>query len=191
MTNSKLNGNTTYPCLVLAQVKGVPGTSKISGIHVWQWNTCKPDYNSSLYCTEVRFASFFFVGFITVIVVNPLERKLAKRTSVYCVHFFACRPYLQCSTIQLQIESSCPALVCSTIRENAVYLVSMGSEVTPLATPFFKGLTKLAILPDYKHPGMLCQALPARRRVRKLDFQSEFSTLKIIWIFLNFFFIEE
>ena len=32
--------------------------------------------------TEVRFASFLSGGFITVIVVNPPESKLAKRTSV-------------------------------------------------------------------------------------------------------------
>ena len=56
---------------------------------------------------------------------------------------------------------------------------------------FSKGLTKLAILPDYKGPGMLCLALPARSKVRKLDFQSEFSKSKIIRNFLNFFFIEE
>ena len=29
-------------------------------------------------CTEVRFASFFSGGFINAIVVNPMERKLAK-----------------------------------------------------------------------------------------------------------------
>ena len=33
--------------------------------------------------TEERFASFFSSGFITAIVVNPPERKLAKRTSVH------------------------------------------------------------------------------------------------------------
>ena len=33
-------------------------------------------------CTEVRFASFLSSEFITAIVVNPPERKLAKRTSV-------------------------------------------------------------------------------------------------------------
>ena len=33
-------------------------------------------------CTEVRFASFFSGGFISVIVVNPPERRLAKRTFV-------------------------------------------------------------------------------------------------------------
>ena len=33
-------------------------------------------------CTEVRFASFLSGGFITAIVVNPPERKLAKRTYV-------------------------------------------------------------------------------------------------------------
>ena len=59
-------------------------------------------------------------------------------------------------------------------------LVSWWSEVTPSATPFFKRAYK-----------MLCLALPAWRNVRKLDFQSEFSTSKIIRIFLNFFFIEE
>ena len=34
--------------------------------------------------TEVRFASFLSGGFITAIVVNPPERKLAKHTSVHC-----------------------------------------------------------------------------------------------------------
>ena len=38
---------------------------------------------SALYCTEVHFASFLSRQFITAIVVNPPERKLAKRTSVY------------------------------------------------------------------------------------------------------------
>ena len=36
----------------------------------------------TLHCTEVRFASFLSGGFIAAIVVNPPERKLAKRTSV-------------------------------------------------------------------------------------------------------------
>ena len=35
------------------------------------------------WCTEVRFASFFSGWFITAIVVNSPERKLAKRTSVH------------------------------------------------------------------------------------------------------------
>ena len=38
-------------------------------------------------CTEVRFASFLSGGFITAIVVNSLERKLANRTSVQCSDF--------------------------------------------------------------------------------------------------------
>ena len=29
---------------------------------------------------------------------------------------------------------------------------------------FSKGLTKLAILPDYKCPGLICLALPARQK---------------------------
>ena len=34
------------------------------------------------HCIEVRFASFLSGGFTTMAVINPLERKLAKRTSV-------------------------------------------------------------------------------------------------------------
>jgi hypothetical protein len=45
---------------------------------------------------------------------------------------------------------------------------------------FSKDLTKLAIILDYKRPGMLCLALPARHKVLKLDFQSEFSMSNII-----------
>ena len=66
-------------------------------------------------------------------------------------------------------------------------LVSWVSEATPSVTPFSKRLIKLAIFLDCKFPGLLCLALPARRKVQKLDFQSEFLS-KIIRIFLNFFF---
>ena len=38
-------------------------------------------------CTEVRFSSFFSGGFITAIVANPPEKKLAKHTSVDCCIF--------------------------------------------------------------------------------------------------------
>ena len=34
--------------------------------------------------TEVHFASFLSSGFTTMAVINPLERKLTKRTSVQC-----------------------------------------------------------------------------------------------------------
>ena len=44
--------------------------------------------NQSVHCTEVRFASFLSGGFITAIIVNPLERKLAKRTAVHCAALF-------------------------------------------------------------------------------------------------------
>ena len=40
------------------------------------------DISLARQCTEVRFASFLSGGFITDIVVNPPERKLAKHTSV-------------------------------------------------------------------------------------------------------------
>ena len=36
------------------------------------------------HCTEMHFSSFFSGGFITAIVVNQQERKLAKHTSVHC-----------------------------------------------------------------------------------------------------------
>ena len=47
-------------------------------------------------CTEMRFASFLFGGFITAIVVNSTERKLAKCTCfmvlnehpIFCKHFY-------------------------------------------------------------------------------------------------------
>ena len=58
-------------------------------------------------------------------------------------------------------------------------LKSLTLEATPLAPNFSKGLTKLAIILDYKHPGMLCLAFPAHSKVLKLDFQSEFSMSKI------------
>ena len=45
-------------------------------------------------CTEVRFASFLSGGVITAIVVNPTERKLAKRTSVQCSNLNA-QPEIQ------------------------------------------------------------------------------------------------
>ena len=37
----------------------------------------------ALQCTEVRFASFFSSEFTTMAVMNPTERKLAKRTSLH------------------------------------------------------------------------------------------------------------
>ena len=39
-------------------------------------------------CKDVRFVNFFSAGFITAIVVNPPERRLAKRTSVQCLGLF-------------------------------------------------------------------------------------------------------
>ena len=48
--------------------------------------------------------------------------------------------------------------------EAAGQLKMLTSEVTPSATQFLKGLTKLAILPNYESPGLICLALPARRK---------------------------
>ena len=46
---------------------------------------CSLEPLALLHCTEVRFASFFSGGFITAIVVNSPERKLAKHNSVHCI----------------------------------------------------------------------------------------------------------
>ena len=64
---------------------------------------------------------------------------------------------------------------------------SLTSEATHSATQFFKQSYKIS-----HPPGLYASwdALPARRKVRKLDFQSEFSMSKIIRI-SDFFFIEE
>ena len=68
-----------------------------------------------------------------------------------------------------------------------VKVINVGSDT--FGNPIFqRGLKKLAIFPDYRHPGLICLALPACRKVRKMDFQSQFSMSKIIRIFLNFFF---
>ena len=39
-------------------------------------------FHNTTQCTEVRFASFLPGGFITATLVNPTEKKQAKRTSV-------------------------------------------------------------------------------------------------------------
>ena len=38
----------------------------------------------TMQCTEVRFTSFLSGVFTTMVVINPPERKLAKRTSMHC-----------------------------------------------------------------------------------------------------------
>jgi hypothetical protein len=50
-------------------------------LRFWQWGQYWEDFIFSS-STLVRFASLFSGGFITAIVVNPPERKLAKRTFV-------------------------------------------------------------------------------------------------------------
>ena len=71
--------------------EGSMGCKKCNGVTLWRlskrcWlkNTfVKSNSNklkNTIHCTEMRFASFLSGGLITV--VNPLERKLAKRTSL-------------------------------------------------------------------------------------------------------------
>ena len=54
---------------------------------------------SSLHFTEVRFASFLSGGFTNMAVINPPERKVAKRTSVHFVDVFYGQP-MQCKTLK-------------------------------------------------------------------------------------------
>ena len=60
-------------------------------------------------------------------------------------------------------DSDEPKMKLSDVQNagNDSQVKSLTSEVTPSATQFLKGLTKLAILPTYKHPGLICLALPA------------------------------
>jgi hypothetical protein len=66
-------------------------------------------------CTEVPLASFLSGGFITVIAVNPLEKKLAKRTSATALVYHCKRIWLpplytfsqnQCKKVVLSIFTS-------------------------------------------------------------------------------------
>ena len=47
------------------------------------WKTPKTNDNTLFRCSEVHFASFLSGGITTMAVINPLERKLKKRTSVW------------------------------------------------------------------------------------------------------------
>ena len=59
------------------------------------------------------------------------------------------------------------------------FVVSFFSDSRPLALKSpLKSLTKLAIILDYKCPGMLWLDLPARCKVLNLDFQSDFFSLR-------------
>ena len=57
-------------------------SSVLNFAQISSWTKFKTEQNADQ-STEVRFASFLSGGFITAIVVNPPESKLAKRTSVH------------------------------------------------------------------------------------------------------------
>ena len=59
-------------------------------------------HRSALY-TEVRFASFLSGGFITAIVVNPPERKLAKRSSL-CGNLCICKQVMTCAVVSVRLQ---------------------------------------------------------------------------------------
>ena len=49
-----------------------------------EWPVVVAAATSTQQYKKVRFASFFSGGFTTMAVIDPPERKLAKRTSVHC-----------------------------------------------------------------------------------------------------------
>ena len=61
--------------------------------------------------------------------------------------------------ITFKIFSYQHALI-KTYTVQIILLPTITSELTPSATQFLKGLTKLAILPNFKNPGLLCLAFP-------------------------------
>ena len=57
------------------------------------------------------------------------------------------------------------ALIGTLLQVSNYRVKSLTSEAIPSATQFFKRAnTKLAIFPDYKHPGLICLALPPRQK---------------------------
>ena len=72
---------------IVDQTIDYTSVSQMSYVKNWQSpsnNVCSAEKYAKR-CTEVRFASFLSGAFITAIVVNSPERKLAKRTSVQLV----------------------------------------------------------------------------------------------------------
>ena len=65
-------------------------TSCVSNLwHSWELIIFRiPSSYYVLHCTEVRFVSFLSGGFTIMAVINPPERKLAKRISVHCTQQF-------------------------------------------------------------------------------------------------------
>ena len=58
------------------------------------------------------------------------------------------------------------------IDQSKCQVKSLTLKVTPSATQFFKGLTKLAVILDYKRPWMLCLALqPGQKSGMILPFE--------------------
>ena len=62
-----------------------PGSTKL--MKKFRSNLPAPGVSPPVQCTDVHFASFLSGGFTTMAVINQLERKLAKRTSVYCIEW--------------------------------------------------------------------------------------------------------
>ena len=80
--------------------------------------TGKTVYTFATQCTKVRFASFLSGGFTTMVVINPSERKLAKRTFVHCgtINYFLAFRYSRMNGEQIHNPGSKFALTGKTFR---------------------------------------------------------------------------
>ena len=83
-------------------------------IHIWEtWyvsqvflNLIKSRWMDLVHCTQVRFSTYLSCGFITAIVVNPPESKLAKSTSVHCAPVYQGREWSQILYIAICSDAS-------------------------------------------------------------------------------------
>ena len=132
-----------------------------------------------------RFCATMFISIIRLmsILVKKYQLECSDNWKLVALAFLV-GPFLVCS-----VAASVAILPVQTIQGIGVYWCMVSSvyeqfKVLNLRSDTFgKRSYKLAILPDYTRPGILCLALPPHREVPKLDFQNEFTMSKIIQIF--------
>ena len=86
-------------------------------------------------CTEVSFASFRSGGFTTMAVINPPEKKLAKRTSVWKAFRSFLQPCVKAYNSRMISGKTCcndpDALVSAIAAENGLVALLLSSKSTP------------------------------------------------------------
>ena len=122
--------------------------------------------HTCLWKSEANFIScFFYSQFLPIL--------------VFIMKFF---PF----SLTLQISSIGVSQIGHFLGSLAIKVMNLGSNT--FGNPFFsKGLTKLAILPNYRHPLILCLAFRSCQKLRKSNFQSEFLCQKSSETFWHFF----